>query len=189
MGHGAQGRLLAGHWAAGGAIRATDAGVPLGDPQPLTTPGRGFEDIARPGARSGREAAPGVRADDGPMAESPTHYVALGDSISIDDYSGGPGCGGASLLFANRDGDFPDWQGRDLRTTEPGAVFSLLATDGATTRTFLDLQLPRLAALHVRPTLVTLTIGGNDLLGGVRGLPGGARGHRPCAGCLGPGRA
>src|SRR4051794_29700718 len=165
MGHGAQGRLLAGHWAAGGAIRATDAGVPLGDPQPLTTPGRGFEDIARPGARSGREAAPGVRADDGPMAESPTHYVALGDSISIDDYSGGPGCGGASLLFANRDGDFPDWQGRDLRTTEPGAVFSLLATDGATTRTFLDLQLPRLAALHVRPTLVTLTIGGNDLLG------------------------
>jgi lysophospholipase L1-like esterase len=99
------------------------------------------------------------------MAESPTHYVALGDSISIDDYSGGPGCGGASLLFANRDGDFPDWRGRDLRTTESGAVFSLLATDGATTRTFLDLQLPRLAALHVRPTLVTLTIGGNDLLG------------------------
>jgi lysophospholipase L1-like esterase len=99
------------------------------------------------------------------MAESPSHYVALGDSISIDDYSGGPGCGGASLLFANRDGDFPDWRGRDLRTTESGAVFSLLATDGATTRTFLDLQLPRLAALHVRPTLVTLTIGGNDLLG------------------------
>ena len=44
-------------------------------------------------------------------------------------------------------------------------MFSLLATDGATTRTFLDLQLPRLAALRVRPTLVTITIGGNDLLG------------------------
>jgi hypothetical protein len=66
------------------------------------------------------------------MADSPIHYVALGDSISIDDYSGGPGRGGASLLFANRDGDFPDWRGRDLRTAEAGAVFSLLATDGAT---------------------------------------------------------
>ena len=30
---------------------------------------------------------------------SAVHYVALGDSISIDDYSGGPGRGGASLLF------------------------------------------------------------------------------------------
>jgi lysophospholipase L1-like esterase len=99
------------------------------------------------------------------MADSPIHYVALGDSVSIDDYSGGPGRGGASLLFANRDGDFPDWRGRDLRTAEAGAVFSLLATDGATTRTFLDLQLPWLAGLRVRPTLVSITIGGNDLLG------------------------
>ena len=99
------------------------------------------------------------------MADSPAHYVALGDSISIDDYSGGPGRGGASLLFANRDDDFPDWRGRDLRTADPDTAFSLLATDGATTRTLLDVQLPRLAALRVPPTLVTVTIGGNDLLG------------------------
>ncbi len=92
-------------------------------------------------------------------------YVALGDSISIDDYSGGPGRGGASLLFANRDEDFPDWRGRDLRSTAPGTTFTLLASDGATTRTLLEAQLPRLAALPARPGLVTLTIGGNDLLG------------------------
>jgi hypothetical protein len=92
-------------------------------------------------------------------------YVALGDSISIDDYAGGPGHGGASLLFANCDADFPEWRGRDLVTAEPGTGFALLATDGATTRTFLDVQLPRLAALPVRPALVTVTIGGNDLLG------------------------
>ncbi len=92
-------------------------------------------------------------------------YVALGDSISIDDYSGGPGRGGASLLYANRDDDFPDWRGRDLRSTAPGTAFALLATDGATTGTLLDRQLPRLAALPARPALVTLTIGGNDLLG------------------------
>ncbi|MGY1637796.1 SGNH/GDSL hydrolase family protein [Geodermatophilus sp. SYSU D00742] len=93
------------------------------------------------------------------------HYVALGDSISIDDYSGGPGTGGASLLFANRDDDFPEWRGRDLVSADGDATFHLLATDGATTRTLLDVQLPRLAGLRVRPTLVTVTIGGNDLLG------------------------
>ncbi|WP_222263074.1 SGNH/GDSL hydrolase family protein [Modestobacter marinus] len=91
--------------------------------------------------------------------------MALGDSISIDDYAGGPGRGGASLLVANRDDDFPEWRGRDLRTALTDVTFSLLATDGATTRTLVDGQLPRLAALRVRPTLVTVTIGGNDLLG------------------------
>jgi lysophospholipase L1-like esterase len=99
------------------------------------------------------------------MADPAAHYVALGDSISIDDYAGGPGRGAASLVFANRDEDFPEWRGRDLRTADRQAGFWLLATDGATTRTLLDAQLPRLSALRVRPTLVTLTIGGNDLLG------------------------
>src|SRR3712207_76889 len=99
------------------------------------------------------------------MADSATHYVALGDSISIDDYSGGPGRGGASLLFSNRDDDFPQWRGRDLRAADPLTTFTLLATDGATTRTLMDTQLPRLAALGTPPTLVTVTIGGNDLLG------------------------
>jgi lysophospholipase L1-like esterase len=91
-------------------------------------------------------------------------YVALGDSISIDEYAGGRGRGGASLLFRNRDDDFPQWCGRDLASLHPDARFSLLATDGATTRTLADVQLPRLARLPVRPTLVTLTVGGNDLL-------------------------
>jgi lysophospholipase L1-like esterase len=90
-------------------------------------------------------------------------YVALGDSISIDEYAGGPGRGGASLLYANRDDDFPEWRGRDLRSTDPDTGFALLALDGATTRTLLDVQLPRLERLPP-PTLVTLTIGGNDLL-------------------------
>ncbi|MFD2091116.1 SGNH/GDSL hydrolase family protein [Blastococcus deserti] len=98
-----------------------------------------------------------------PSAQRPL-YVALGDSISIDEYAGGPGRGGASLLFANRDDDFPEWRGRDLLTADPGTEFALLATDGATTATLLDAQLPRLAA-RPAPMLVTLTIGGNDLLG------------------------
>jgi lysophospholipase L1-like esterase len=92
-------------------------------------------------------------------------YVALGDSISIDEYAGGPGRGAASLLARNRDDDFPAWQGRDLSTVHPGSRFELLATDGGTTETLLDVQLPRLARLSVQPDLVTLTVGGNDLLG------------------------
>ena len=95
---------------------------------------------------------------------APPAYVALGDSISIDDYAGGPGRGGPSLLFRNRDDDFPQWRGRDLLTEQPNTAFHLLATDGATTGTLLGYQLPRLQAMGVRPTLVTLTIGGNDVL-------------------------
>jgi hypothetical protein len=59
----------------------------------------------------------------------PDHYVALGDSMSIDDYAGGPGRGGASLLYRNRDGDVPDWAGRDL--TAAGFTAQMLAQDGA----------------------------------------------------------
>jgi lysophospholipase L1-like esterase len=91
-------------------------------------------------------------------------YVALGDSISIDDYSGGPGRGGPSLVFRNRDDDFPQWHGRDLASASSDASFHLLATDGATIRTLLEVQLPRLEAMRARPTLVSLTIGGNDVL-------------------------
>jgi len=91
-------------------------------------------------------------------------YVALGDSISIDDYAGGRGRGGASLLYRNRDEDFPDWVGRDLLSQDRTCTFHLLATDGATSAALLDAQLPRLLRLHLRPSIVTLTIGGNDVL-------------------------
>ncbi len=95
----------------------------------------------------------------------PEAYVALGDSISIDVYAGGPGRGGASLLARNRDDDFPDWRGRDLATTRPELDFELLATDGGTTRSLLDGQLPRLESSGTVPRVVTLTVGGNDVLG------------------------
>lgn len=92
-------------------------------------------------------------------------YVALGDSISIDVYAGGPGRGGASLLARNRDDDFPDWRGQDLATTRPELGFELLAIDGATTASVLEVQLPRLASCGAVPRVVTLTVGGNDVLG------------------------
>ncbi len=92
-------------------------------------------------------------------------YAALGDSISIDSYAGGPGRGGASLLACNRDDDFPTWRGHDLATTRPELGFRLLATDGGTTASLLDGQLPRLEASGAVPRIVTITVGGNDVLG------------------------
>ena len=87
-------------------------------------------------------------------------YVALGDSISVDDYAGGPGHGGASLLARNDDQDFPAWRGHDLGRRP----FHLLATDGATSSTVLDAQLLSLEGMGIRPAVVTLTVGGNDVL-------------------------
>ncbi|GAA3295973.1 MULTISPECIES: SGNH/GDSL hydrolase family protein [Dactylosporangium] len=71
-------------------------------------------------------------------------YYALGDSMSIDDYAGGPGLGAASLLA--------DDLGIDLL---------LLARDGATSDDVLRRQLGQVAG---RPALITVTMGGNDLL-------------------------
>jgi lysophospholipase L1-like esterase len=95
---------------------------------------------------------------------APEVYVALGDSISIDLYAGGPGRGSASLLARNRDADFPEWRGHDLATTRPELGFALLATDGGTTASMLNGQLPLLEASAAVPRVVTLTAGGNDVL-------------------------
>jgi len=73
------------------------------------------------------------RDDDRP--DRPTLYAALGDSISIDEYAGGPGLGGASLLAHNQDDTFPQWRGRDLATVHPDLRYLLIAVDGGTTET------------------------------------------------------
>jgi lysophospholipase L1-like esterase len=86
-------------------------------------------------------------------------YVSLGDSMSIDAYAGGPGRGAASLLHRNRDVDFPEWTGRDLAGS--GYAARVLAADGATSSDVVVEQLPLVVD---RPALVTITMGGNDLL-------------------------
>jgi lysophospholipase L1-like esterase len=86
-------------------------------------------------------------------------YVALGDSMSIDAYAGGVGRGAASLLHRNRDEDFPGWSGRDLASAGMAATF--LAFDGATSTDVVREQLPLIADV---PVLVTITMGGNDLM-------------------------
>jgi hypothetical protein len=92
------------------------------------------------------------------------HYVALGDSMSIDDYAGGEGRGAASLLFVNDDERFPDWRGRDLVSAGRADKFVQLARDGSTSSDVAGSQLAALGGLEVVPVALTVSIGGNDLL-------------------------
>lgn len=86
-------------------------------------------------------------------------YVALGDSMSTDDYPG-PGLGAVALLYRNRDDLYPEFAGRDLLSLNPRTRMVDLAFDGAMAGDVLR----SLAALQPAPgpVLVTLTVGGND---------------------------
>src|SRR3954467_13502811 len=119
-----------------------------------------------------------------------TSYVALGDSVSIDLYPAldageidvavalerDPGAGNvapvgaASLLHQNDDARWPEDQGDDLATRYPGIEFRNLATDGATIGDVFGEQLTQLDASDAE-TLVTLSVGGNDLLSAFSNKP------------------
>jgi len=117
-------------------------------------------------------------------------YVALGDSMSIDLYPAldageidvavalervatagnvAP-LGAASLFHQNDDARWPEEQGSDLISRYPGIAFHNLATDGATIGDVFGEQLPQLEESE-EETLVTLTIGGNDLLSAFANRP------------------
>lgn len=94
-------------------------------------------------------------------------YIALGDSISIDDYpqheTGTKGLGAATLLHRNDDAYWPEFRGHDLSTLYPGIALQNLAADGATTDDVIRHQLPRIVR-DDSPAIVTVTAGGNDML-------------------------
>jgi len=110
-------------------------------------------------------------------------YLALGDSMSIDLYPAldagaidvavalervatagrvAP-LGAASLLYRNADDLWPEEVADDLVTLYPGITMQNLASDGATIGEVFGEQLPQVDG-DAGPTLVTLTIGGNDLI-------------------------
>jgi lysophospholipase L1-like esterase len=104
-------------------------------------------------------------------------YVALGDSMTTDHY---PTCdvrgldlpparldplGAASLLYQNDDERWHDFRNQDLVRTSPDVKFLNLAEDGATIDDVTTEELARLGHdSNDSGILVTLTIGGNDLL-------------------------
>jgi len=112
-----------------------------------------------------------------------THYFALGDSMSIDLYpaldagefevavalervptagSVAP-LGASSLLYCNSEERWPDDVGNDLSSMYPDLAFVNLATDGATIGDVFGEQNTQLTDSD-EPVLLTLTVGGNDLL-------------------------
>lgn len=119
-----------------------------------------------------------------------TRYVALGDSVSIDLYPAldagevdvavalervetagaiAP-LGAASLLFQNDDARWPDEQGEDLSIRYPGIELQNLAADGATIGDVFGEQLS-LVDESDEATLVTLSVGGNDLFSAFANKP------------------
>jgi lysophospholipase L1-like esterase len=119
-----------------------------------------------------------------------THYVALGDSTTIDLYPAldageidvavalerdptagnvAP-LGAASLLYQNDDARWPDDQSDDLVSRYAGITMQNLATDAATIGDVFGEQLAQLDASD-DATLITLSVGGNDLLSAFSNRP------------------
>jgi lysophospholipase L1-like esterase len=117
-------------------------------------------------------------------------YIALGDSMSIDLYPAldagevdvavalervthagavAP-LGAASLLYRNDDARWPEEQGADLVSYYPGIEHRNLSTDGATIGDVFGEQMTQLEPSEAR-TLVTITVGGNDLLSAFANRP------------------
>ena len=113
----------------------------------------------------------------------PTRYIALGDSVSIDLYPAldagevdvavalerdphaghvAP-LGSASLLYKNSEERWPEDVANDLSSRYPALEFTNLAADGATIGEVFGEQVSRLEGGD-DPVLLTLTVGGNDLL-------------------------
>ena len=122
-----------------------------------------------------------------------TQYIALGDSMSIDLYPAldagetdvavalewdaragnvAP-LGAASLLHRNDDARYPEFEGRDLVTRYGEIPLINAAEDGATIGDVFGSQLPQIKASD-QATLLTLSIGGNDLLSAFANRPDGA---------------
>lgn len=78
--------------------------------------------------------------------------------------------GAASLLYRNEPVYWPEFQKRDLASGHPGIAFINLASDGATIGDVFGAQLAEVEAGDDK-VLVTLTIGGNDLLSSFAGKP------------------
>jgi lysophospholipase L1-like esterase len=110
-------------------------------------------------------------------------YIALGDSVSIDLYpaldagqidvavalerattAGSVArIGAASLLYQNSEELWPDELGNDLVSRYPGIETIIAAEDGASIGDVFGEQLTQVDDTE-DPVLITLTVGGNDLL-------------------------
>lgn len=108
------------------------------------------------------------------------NYVPLGDSMTIDFYAASDAhskghdlneVGAASLLFKNNDELFPEFKENDLSSLFPGIELVNLAFDGATIKDLLENEFQQKLSAHKNAkNLITVTVGGNDLLAALQAL-------------------
>ena len=124
------------------------------------------------------------------MSAGAIRYLALGDSTSMDLYPAldageidvavalerrieagavAP-LGAASLLVRNDDARWPEFAGRDLASRWPRLTVQNLATDGATIGDVFGDQLDQVEESSGE-AIVTITVGGNDLLSAYSSKP------------------
>ncbi len=124
------------------------------------------------------------------MSAGAIRYIALGDSMSIDLYPAldagefdvavalerrveagmvAP-LGATSLLVRNDDERWPEFIGRDLGSRWPRVTLQNLATDAATIGDVFGDQLDQVEET-TEETIVTVTVGGNDLLSAYASKP------------------
>lgn len=124
------------------------------------------------------------------MIFSPTQYIALGDSMSIDlypaldagetdvavalEWDARAGAvaplGAASLFHRNVDERYPEFEGRDLVTRYGEIELVNASEDGATIGDVFGSQMPQVTESG-DDTLLTLSIGGNDLISAFANWP------------------
>jgi lysophospholipase L1-like esterase len=119
-------------------------------------PSRGFlaSRLIAGAATAASLLAPGLVSSVASAAAAPVHYVALGDS-----YSSGLGSGDLISSSGSCDRSTLAYSARWAAAHHP-ASYESVACAGATTATVLRTQL---AALSTATTLVSITIGGNDV--------------------------
>ena len=108
-----------------------------------------------------------------PRIANSIRYIALGDSVSISLYPDLDastrlgrritGLGAPELVVHNDDTIWPAFTAQDLGHLFADVLFENVAVDGGTIEDVQGPQLRRLAKFDA--DLVTLTVGGNDLLG------------------------
>jgi lysophospholipase L1-like esterase len=89
--------------------------------------------------------------------------IAIGDSLCMDSTSVGPHCGATSLLYRNRDAEWPGFKARDMVTRDPAVRLMLLGQESATAKATLSQQMKRVGNAE-DPVLVTVTAGAKDFL-------------------------
>jgi len=109
-------------------------------------------------------------------------YIAMGDSMTLDDYPAGDAerrglncrkdIGAAALLYQNEAQLFPELAGKDLVSQYPRLQFVNLAYDDATTEDMIfEERISKLNQFSTAHCLITLTVGGNDLLKIFKDIP------------------